>query len=862
MQNNHPDELLAVLDGEGERVEKGKLKVFFGILPGVGKTSAMLRAAQSDVAQGRRVVAGWLNCFDCREITSQLEGITIIPFKKNEYKGVHFEEPDLDSILAVRPNLVLLPNLAHTNHPGSLYVKRYREIQTLLDSGIDVYTTLNVSQLESCAGFVTRITGETEPDTVPDSVFMNADDVELVDITYEKYVVRIAGQNIDTGCIHKKLSDTIARKGTVSSLRKLAHRMVFDRLELRKQGIGPQLKPKLRIMVMIGGDVFSEHLIRRAQTMAYMLDTEWTALYVENGHIRSPKKRRQLVDNIRLAKQLGADVISCSGNNLLKECLDIASKEKILNIITRKPQGWTENRFIRRLFKKSGNINVLVYGEEIIPEYKKNVGRLVASFSSIPSRYMITVLVAMGVALLCIPLAYVTNFLFLPFVLLILLLVLTVNLRMGIVVISALLMVLAVHYFIIPPRFSLQIDKVTHFYLFVVFFAFAMLNGILSIRFRDQEITVATRENQTNALFLLSRKLGNATCVDDVVKTGTGCIKEYFSMDAFFIFIDDKHPAERKYTPPELFAEPDMETAVWAFNNDKVAGRFTDVFSSDKYTYYPLKGTKLNLGVVAVQWNKPRVESVTLFWDACLSQISQAIEHQYMGQLARNTNVLKESDKLYKTLFNSISHELRIPISTIMGASDLLSSQLAEPVRTELCKEITNASKRLNRLVENLLNMSRLESGRIAVHTDWCDINDLFQSVTTSLEDDLLPFSVETSVPETMVKLDFGLMETVLYNLVYNASIYAPAGTTIGLKAVFDDDFLVLQMTDDGPGFEPRDLPYVFDKFWRHNDSKPGGLGLGLSIVKGFVEAHKGTIAVENRETGGVCFTIRIPNLN
>ncbi len=861
MKDNHPNELLTALNREEEKIERGKLKIFFGILPGVGKTSAMLRAAQAEVARGKRVAAGWLNCFDCRDITSQLEGITVIPFKKTEYKGRCFEEPDLEAILALHPQLVLLPDLAHTNYSGSPYVKRYRKIQVLLDNGIDVYTTLNVSQLESCAGLVTRITGETEPDTIPDDIFLNADEVELVDITYEKYVIRISGKNIITGCLHTGLSDYVTRKEIISSLRKLAHRMILDRLDFRKQGNGQQWDQKQKMMVLIGPDVFSEHLIRRTQASAYLMDTEWIALYMVTEHTLSLKKKWQLADNIRLAGQLGAEVISISGNDPVKECLAIARSEKIVHILVRKARCRNERRFIRRLLEKSGDISIFVYGSEVVPEQKSIGSKFVTLSSSLSGRYLFMIPVAVVTALLCIPLAHITGYLFMPFILLILFFVMAVNFRMGTILLSALFVVIIWHFLVNSPRYSLQIGTTSHLFLFFIFLVIALLNGMLAIKFKEQELKVVTRESHTNALFMLSRKLGKATGVDDVVETGVLDIKKHFSADAFFIFMDGKNPPERKYIPPESFAEPDLEIAAWAFNNDRIIGRFTDVFPSDKYTYYPLKGTKLNPGVVAVKWNKIRKENITLFWDGFLSQIAQAIEHQYMGQLARKTGILNESDKLYKTLFNSISHELRIPISTIMGASDLLSNELPESVKTELYGEITDASKRLNRLVENLLNMSRLESGRIAVRADWCDINDLFRSVVEILVEELQYFSIKISVPENMqvVMLDFGLMETVLHNLVYNSGIYAPVGTTIGLKAASDDNHLVLQVTDEGPGFEPGDLSHVFDKFWRHNDSQPGGLGLGLSIVKGFVEAHKGTVTVENGDTGGVCFTMRIP---
>ena len=284
--------------------------------------------------------------------------------------------------------------------------------------------------------------------------------------------------------------------------------------------------------------------------------------------------------------------------------------------------------------------------------------------------------------------------------------------------------------------------------------------------------------------------------------------------------------------------------------------------SLSEYTFYPLKGIKTKPGVVAIKPNRKFNGETQLFWDTFLIQISNTLEHHYFVQQAKKANLLDESDKLYKTLFNSISHELRIPIATIMGASDtLLADAYPEEIRKELYSEILIASGRLNRLVENLLNISRLESGKIAPHIDWCDINDLFNRVANNLKDELKSYKLDIVVPQTMplVKLDFGLMEQTLYNLVYNSCKYSNPGTTIRLKSFYDNGFLILQEMDRGPGFPTDTLQSVFNKFYRAGNQTTGGLGLGLSITKGFVEAHKGTISVENRQNGGARFTIKIP---
>jgi two-component system, OmpR family, sensor histidine kinase KdpD len=305
-----------------------------------------------------------------------------------------------------------------------------------------------------------------------------------------------------------------------------------------------------------------------------------------------------------------------------------------------------------------------------------------------------------------------------------------------------------------------------------------------------------------------------------------------------------------------------MSVAIWTFQHSTKAGRFTDTLPSSSYTFYPLKGNQMNLGVIAVMQDIVFTQGEEQFWEAFISQISGKFEREYLRNLAKQAFVLNESDKLYKTLFNSISHELRIPVATIMGASDsLLTIQHSEEINKELSLEIFKASKRLNRLIENLLNMSRLESGRITPRLDWYDIHDLINTVLENLLEELKPFRLHIVIPDDMplVKIDFGLMEQVLYNLIYNATQYASASTNMRVKAFCDNGILTIQVMDRGPGFQRNEISLIFNKFYRVEGSEAGGTGLGLSIAKGFVEAHNGIITVENRQNGGAKFTIKIP---
>jgi two-component system sensor histidine kinase KdpD len=420
------------------------------------------------------------------------------------------------------------------------------------------------------------------------------------------------------------------------------------------------------------------------------------------------------------------------------------------------------------------------------------------------------------------------------------------------------------NFFFIPPRFTIHIEKTEDALMFGMFFLIALVNGVLTSRVRRQEKLTRDREERTNALYQLTKEVANAGNMEELIEVAVKDIKKHFGLDAVFILQDGyNHLSEySRNSALKILTQSEMSVTEWVFRHSRKAGRYTDTLPSNKFTFYPLTGNRLKPGVMAVKHPGPLPGEKDEFWDTFLTQISNAVEREFLDELARKARFLDESDKLYKTLFNSISHELRIPVATIMGASDsLLTSQHPQEIRNELSHEIFKASKRLNRLIENLLNMSRLESGRITPRLDWCDIHDLINKVSENLQDELSLFRLHVVIPDDMpfVKVDFGLMEQVLHNLIHNATQYAPPSTNIRVKAFYDNGLMTLQVMDRGPGFPRKEISLIFNKFYRVEGTKAGGTGLGLSIAKGFVEAHKGTIIVENRQNGGAKFTIKIP---
>lgn len=481
--------------------------------------------------------------------------------------------------------------------------------------------------------------------------------------------------------------------------------------------------------------------------------------------------------------------------------------------------------------------------------------------------YFLAVLVIGITALACIPLSNPEGYHVISFILLFVVSILATFMGVGPVFLASALSALVWNYFFIPPNLTFHIDKAEDILMFGMFFIIAVLNIIYTTRVKKQEQVAIERERHTSSLFQLTKELSKAGNIEEVLKAALNEIKNHFSANPFFILQDGKNILYNSgRLRKDMKLDPiEYEVAEWSFRNAQPAGANTDKFRDVDYTFFPLLGSQINPGVVAVKFSEWPEGDQKEMWDNYLAQTATALEREFLAELAQKARFLDESDRLYKTLFNSISHELRIPVATIIGASDtLLNTAHSGSIQTVLYQEIFTASIRLNRLIENLLNISRLESGMLSVRLDWHDITDVFNKVSADLADELKLYTLRINIPDNMplVRIDFGLMEQIIYNLIYNSTQYAPPATEIELNARFEESYLIIRISDSGPGFPEAELGNVFRKFFRLAGSASGGLGLGLSIVKGFVEAHKGTIAVDNQPGGGAMFTIRIPSEN
>jgi two-component system, OmpR family, sensor histidine kinase KdpD len=872
----NPDELLASLINEEEKSKRGKLKIFFGMCAGVGKTYTMLQTAHAEKLKGSDIIIGYIETHNRKETEELVEGFELIPRKTYEYKSTPVQEMDLDAIIARKPQIVLVDELAHTNAFGSRHAKRYQDVQEILENGINVYTTLNVQHLESRSDTVAQITGIIIRETLPDEIFENADEVEVVDLVPDELLQRLSEGKIYTPERSREAIENFFRKGNITALREMALRIVADRVDkqlhdyMQHKRIRGPWKTGLHLLVAIDYRQQSKRLLRWAKNLSYSMGASIEAIYVETLHVLTPKEREQLDKNIRLTKQLGIKFRIITNTDIVKAIVDFAQKENVTHIIVGKPRVrnilsmFRLGNLVNRLIRYSGNIDVYIVGSDSQAKdhFKERVS--IPSFTSNIRQYLIIALFVFLTSLVCYLAKEFIGYQVVSFVLLFLVSFLALFFGTGPILLAATLSAIIWDYLFIPPQFTLHIERPIDMLMLAMFFIIALLNGILTSRVRRQEKKIRIREGRTEALYQLTRELSLGSGIDEVSKIADRYIQKYFNLDCAIILKNELNQLNHQiqHNTKINLSENELSIADWVYKHSTKAGKYTDTLPSTSYTFYPLTGNIENMGVIAVEHTILFTQGEEQFWDAFISQISGRYEREFLRNTAKKAYLLNESDKLYKTLFNSISHELRIPVATIMGASDtLLSQSYPEETKLKLYSEINIASVRLNRLVENLLNMSRLESGRITPRPDWCDVHDLANKVADNLKQELTPFNLSIVIPEDMplVFIDFGLIEHVLHNLVLNTTQNAPAGSNIRIKFFYDHGFLTIQEMDRGSGFPPAELSSVFNKFYRGKNAKAGGTGLGLSIVKGFVEAHQGTVIAENRQNGGALFTIKIP---
>jgi len=867
-----PDALLAALQSDAAHGTRGRLKVFLGMCPGVGKTYAMLEAAQRELKAGRDLVVGYVETHGRTETSALVAGLKVIPRAENDYRGMKLQEMDIDAVLARKPQLVLVDELAHTNSPGSRHPKRWQDVQELLEAGIDVFTTCNVQHIESRADTVRQITGAEIRETVPDSVLDMAE-IELIDLPPAELLQRLKEGRVYVPERATAAASHFFRESNLTALRELALRLVADHVgeetqEFHRSQLDPgPWKTGHRLLVAVSASPFSEPLIRWTRRMADSLKCPWLAVHVESSRELSEDAKARLEKNLALARTLGAEVIATSDEDLARGLLRVAQQHNISQIVVGKPSAsnWIEwlraGKLLRRLTRDSGNIDLhVVRAEKAEAAVKQPRWRLPTRTGWRQYGIVAAIIAAVAFISIAIDPSYsaprVPGLLFLLTVV-----VLALFLGRGPVLLAGGLSALVWNFFFLPPRHTFVIARAEDGILFALYFAVAIVLGQLVARIRAQEIAERHREERATALYQLSRELAQAGTRDEVVWQLTAEINRVFRTPAAVLLPGKTGLAVHPDSPLAL-TEKEIHVAEWAFQHRQAAGHFTDNLPGADALHLPLASERAQLGVLSVS---PPGATLTLaqrdLLEAYARQAALVLDRVALRANAEQSKLVAESERLSNALLNSISHELRTPLAVITSATNSLATHQNGEPQTALIAEIQEASARLNRLVGNLLDVTRLESGHVQPRLEWHDPADVIQTTVRTLQRELagrtLRLEIEPGLP--LAHLDFTLMQQALSNLLLNAVMHTRAEAAISLQAQKTGKEFVIRVADDGAGLPPELLPRIFEKFVRAQDAPTGGSGLGLAIVKGFVEAQGGTITAENKLSGGAVFTIRLP---
>ncbi|HRN67968.1 MAG TPA: sensor histidine kinase KdpD [Promineifilum sp.] len=881
-QRPNPDELLASIQKQEAQAERGKLKIFLGMAAGVGKTYAMLLEARQLKAEGIDVVIGYIETHSRRDTELLLGGLELIPRQQVEYRGAWLEEMDLEAVLERRPALVLVDELAHTNAPGSRHAKRHQDVLDILEAGSDVYTTVNVQHFESRADAVREITGITIHETVPDTLLELANDIELIDLTPEELRKRLFEGKVYTPERVNVAADNFFRVGNLTALRMMALRLTAERVDHQLQDymelkrIAGPWKSGERLMVAIGPGPFSARLIRWTRRMAYNLEAPWLAVFVESSHPLSDEARATVNRHFDLARSLGAEVLTVAGDDVPDTLLHLARRRNITQIIIGKPltkrriKLFNRGSYVERLIHDSGDIDVyVVTGDEPSNESSK------AALPTLPRidrhsgwRGYLLAAGAIGLItladLLIVPIA---GYQLVGLTDLLAVLLVAIYLGRGPALLAAVLSALSWNYLFIEPHLTFQISLPQDIALLLLYFVIALFAGNLTARLRIREQQAQYNAERNLALFTLTHETAGAVDMDAVLTTAVEQVGRVF--DAEVAVLLPRVGGDGIVAHPSgslTMDEKEEGVANWVFEHGRVAGRNTDTLPKASARYYPLHTPSGIVGVIGIR--RHATERLPFDQESLLEtfvgQIALAVEREMLDEAAEQAALLRESERLSAALLNSISHELRTPIASIRGGADSLlqpGTGLGDDARRQLTHDILDASERLNRLVENLLDMSRLESGRLHLKQEWCDVREIIGVAANRLSSCLMERSltIDSQSDLPLVKLDFVLIEQVLVNLLDNACAYTPPGTHIRIQARELNGWCELTISNDGPPIPTADLERIFDKFYRVPGQVITGTGLGLSISRGLVEAHGGTLTAENQPTGGVRFTLRLP---
>jgi two-component system, OmpR family, sensor histidine kinase KdpD len=812
-----------------------------------------------------------------------LEGFKQIPLKEIRYRETIILEMDLDSILERRPQLVLVDELAHSNAPGSRHNKRYQDVEEILSSGIDVYTTLNVQHIESRSDLVYQITGIAVQEKVPDSFLELADQMELIDISPEVLLSRLSDGKVYLGEQAEKAAENFFKIENIIALRELALRFTAEKVDeqLRSQMILKQISgvwnTNERLLVAISHSAYSARLIRAARRMAYNLEAPWIALYVETGEDLTDEEQRRLRRNLHLAKELGAELIHTRDRTIVGAIKRVAREKNVTQIVIGRP----DKRFLRdfiaqgtileQLARETGEIDIHVIRQDRTPKSRRSLFRVPQLKTGFfPYWYVLWFLITVSFGSYAL-LPWI-GYRSMGFVFLFAVLVVGIISTLGPILFAAVFCAIIWNYFFIPPQFTFAIKEPEDLMNLVAFFVVAFVAGFLASRIKRQEIDLVERAHRSAILYEFSRRLAEAKSIQEIANRANEGVEQVFNFDS--VILMKKAPGVLSEAPANVsfrtIEGKEFALATWSLQNRKRAGWSTETLNSSSCLSVPLEGRSGMIGVLLL-WPR-KMSPLSLDQENLLetlaSNLAIGLERELFEAKAKDTEILESSERLHQALLSSVSHELRTPLTAIIGNATALKDNKTskdEKGRKIIIDDLIDSSERLNRVVENLLDMSRISSGALKVKEELFEIGDFVDS-TLSRSRSLFKkhrLELKSAREEMFVKGDDRLLEHVLINLLANAAAYSPEGSLIQVIVERVDTKARISVIDEGRGLEESDLEKIFERFYRAAGTPTGGTGLGLSIAKSLVEAQRGEITANNRaDRSGCIFQIKFPLAN
>jgi len=887
IERGDPDQLLADVQRQEARARRGRLRIFFGASAGVGKTYSMLEAARTAFAGGADIVVGYVEPHGRAETERLLDGLPQLPFLQVHYRGIVRREFDLDAALKRAPAIVLVDELAHSNltegEPLPRHAKRWQDVEELLDAGITVWTTLNVQHLESLNDVVAGITGVRQQETLPDRIFDEADEVEIIDLPPDDLLERLKAGKVYAAAQVSKATEGFFRKPNLFALRELALRRTADRVDaaaLEFAGQAPSSRPWLardRFLIAVTPDGQAEELVRIGKRFADALDAEWMVVSVETPQLLklSDAERNRRIDVLRLAESLGAETVTIDGASAADALLEYARLRNVTRIVTgeAKRTGW--RAWLRRsttteLVRRGSGFDISVIARR--STRAADAGRRDAQ--SAPheinwERYWAALAICgccTAAAAVMYPYFALTN---LVMVYLLGATVAALRLGRGPASLAAVANVIVLDFCFVPPRFTFAISNLEYLVTFAVMLVLALVIANLVANVRSQTRVAGARERRTSLLYAMSRELAATRSFDNLSRVAVKHVAETFSGRAAVLLPDSRGRLQGPRTADAATLDgPDLSVAQWVFDHGRPAGLGTDTLPAARAQYLPLNGTGRTLGVLAVQPTQRRrllLPEQRHLLETFAGQIALAIERALRTDEAEAARVAVETESLRNSLLASISHDLRTPLAAIMAASHALNDPKMQPdadTRARLARIIENTSQEISELISNVLDLMSFQFGEVHLNRDAHSVDALVEGALARLEGRLARHPVELSLPADLplVDVDAALVTRALVNLLENAAKHTPAGTRITVSAGLESDSVRLVIDDNGPGLPPGPPEQLFAKFERgKSEADVGGAGLGLAICKAIIEAHGGRITAAQRPGGGARFTFTLP---